>query len=67
LINVKNGIVQGIKFYGDFFGSGNPEEIEALLVGKRYNEDEIRAALAGLDVNYYFKGISLEELLSCIL
>ncbi|HOS68493.1 MAG TPA: lipoate--protein ligase [Bacillota bacterium] len=67
LINVKNGIIHGIKFYGDFFGSGNPGEIEALLIGKRYNEYEIRTALAGLDVNYYFKGISLEELLSCIL
>lgn len=67
LINVKQGIIQGIKFYGDFFGSGNPEEIEALLAGKRYNEDEIMDALAGLDVNYYFKGIKLEELLSCIL
>jgi lipoate-protein ligase A len=67
LINVKNGFVQGIKFYGDFFGSGNTEEIEALLAGKRYLEEEIRAVLAGLDVNYYFKGITLEELLSCIL
>lgn len=67
LINVKSGIVQGIKFYGDFFGNGNPEEIEALLLGKRYNEDEIRAALAGLDMNYYFKGIRLDELLTCII
>ncbi len=67
LINIKNGIIQGIKFYGDFFGSGNPEEIEAVLLGKRYNEDDIRAALEGLDVNYYFKGITPEELLICII
>jgi lipoate-protein ligase A len=67
LLNVKQGVIQSIKFYGDFFGNGNLEEIEALLVGKRYLEEEIRAALAGLDVNYYFKGITLDELLSCIL
>lgn len=67
LINIKNGIIQGIKFYGDFFGSGNPEDIEAVLIGKRYLEDEIKAALSGLDTNYYFRGITLEELLSCIL
>ena len=67
LINVKQGIIQGIKFYGDFFGSGNPEEIEVLLIGKRYVEDEIRAALAPLNVNDYFKGITHDELLSCIL
>ena len=67
LINVKNGVIQGIKFYGDFFGSGNPEEIEALLLGKRYKEDEIRAVLAPLNINDYFRGINLGELLSCIL
>ncbi|MDD3705316.1 MAG: lipoate--protein ligase [Clostridiaceae bacterium] len=67
LINVKNGVIQSIKFYGDFFGSENPEEIEALLTGKRYNEDEIKAAIAPLNINDYFKGISPEELLSCII
>lgn len=67
LINIKQGIIQGIKFYGDFFGSGNLEEIEALLKGKRYAEYEIRTALAHLNVNDYFKGITLDELMSCIL
>ena len=67
LINVKQGIIQGIKFYGDFFGSENPEEIEAILTGKRYREDEIRNALEHLHVSDYFKGITSEELLSCIL
>jgi len=67
LINVKQGIVQGIKFYGDFFGSGNPYDIETLLVGKRYEEDEIRNVLTQLNVNDYFKGITLDELLSCII
>jgi len=67
LINVKRGIIQGIKFYGDFFGSENPQEIEGLLTGKRYKEDEIKNALAELDISSYFKGITLEELLSCIL
>jgi lipoate-protein ligase A len=67
LINVKEGIIKGVKFYGDFFGSENPDEIEALLVGKRYEEDEIRVTLAHLNVNDYFKGITLDGLLSCIL
>ncbi len=67
LINVKEGIIQGIKFYGDFFGSENPEEIEILLIGKRYNESEIKSILAQLNINDYFKGITLDELSSCIL
>ncbi|HYE84267.1 MAG TPA: lipoate--protein ligase [Clostridia bacterium] len=67
LINVKQGIVQSIKFYGDFFGSGNLDEAEALLTGKRYDEEEIRSALAQINVSDYFKGITEDELLSCII
>lgn len=67
LINVKQGSIDSIKFYGDFFGNGNPEELEARLVNKRYEEAEIRAALEDINVNDYFKGISLDELISCII
>jgi lipoate-protein ligase A len=66
LINVKQGIIQSIKFYGDFFGNGNLEEIEGLLIGKRYVEDEIYNTLVQLNVSDYFKGITLDELVSCI-
>ena len=67
LIDVKQGVIHGIKFYGDFFGSENPEEIEVLLTGKRYMEDELRGVLSQLNINDYFKGITLDELLSCII
>jgi lipoate-protein ligase A len=67
LINVKEGIIQSIKFYGDFFGSEDPEKIEKLLVGKRYEEGEIRAAVAHLSIDDFFRGITLDNLLSCIL
>lgn len=67
LINVKDGIISGMKFYGDFFGFENPDDIAGLLVGKRYEADEVRNTLAQLNVNDYFRGISLDELLSCIL
>lgn len=66
LVNVKQGSIQGIKFYGDFFGSGDLSEIEAALTGKRYDEETIRSVLAQLNIGNYFKGITLEELLSCI-
>lgn len=67
LINVKDGIINSMKFYGDFFGFENPDDIAHLLVGKRYEADEVRNTLAQLNVNDYFRGISLDELLSCIL
>lgn len=67
LSNVKDGIIQDIKFYGDFFGSGNLEEIENLLKGKRYEENDIRNALKDVNIDSYFKNISLDEVVSCII
>lgn len=67
LANVKDGVIQDIKFYGDFFGSGNLEEIEAALKGIRFEESAIRNALQGINVDEYFKNISADELISCIL
>lgn len=67
LSNVKDGIIQDIKFYGDFFGSGNLEEIENLLKGIRYEESHIRNALQSVNVDEYFKNVNIDELISCIL
>lgn len=67
LANVKDGVIHDIKFYGDFFGSGNLEEIESALKGKRYEESEIKNALLYLNVDQYFMSISVDELISCIL
>lgn len=67
LANVKDGIIQDIKFYGDFFGNGNLEDIQSLLRGVRYEESHIRNALKDVNIDDYFKNFSLDELVSCIL
>lgn len=54
MINVKNGVIKGIKFYEYFFGIGNSEEIEALLIGRLYKDDEIKAALAEGYANFRY-------------
>jgi len=66
-INVDEGIIKSIKFYGDFFGTGDVSELEEKLVGIKYKEDEISKVLDDIDVGYYFAGISKEELLSLII
>lgn len=67
LLNVKGGIIENIKFYGDFFGSGNLSDIENTIKGKRYEEEEIKNALKNLNIDYYFKNISIDGLLSIII
>ena len=61
-IDVQHGAIGSIKFYGDFLGNGEMADLEAALTGVRYDADALLAALAGIDVNEYFGGITPEEL-----
>lgn len=67
LANIKDGIIRGIKFYGDFFGSGSLEEVESALIGKRHENEEIRSALVKLNIEEYFKNITIDDIVNCIL
>ncbi len=60
-IDVQQGRIEGVKFYGDFLGNGDMADMEAALTGVRYDTEALAAALAGIDVNDYFGGITLEE------
>jgi len=60
-MQVKDGIIKGIKFYGDFLGHGDTEEIEKNLTGKKYREDEVLPVLKSYDLNLYFGAITPEE------
>lgn len=60
-LQVKDGVIQEIKFYGDFLGHGDTEEIEKTLIGKKYNEEEITPVLKSYNLNLYFGGITTEE------
>lgn len=66
LIDVDNGYIKDIKFYGDFFGHGELKDVEEKLIGTRYNGDDIDKVLKDIDVGYYFSGISHDELLESI-
>jgi lipoate-protein ligase A len=58
--NVKQGIIQSVKFYGDFFSEKEPEELERLLVGVRYEHGDIDRVLQNVTVGRYFSGMDLQ-------
>lgn len=66
-IDVQEGIIKGIKFYGDFFGSGEISDVEDELIGIRYKEDEISQVLDTIDVGYYFSGMTKDDIMTCII
>ena len=60
---VKDGIIKECKVYGDFFGMKDIADIEHLLTGKKFEENEIRSLLETVDVPQYFGGLSHGELM----
>lgn len=65
-IKVDDGLINNIKFYGDFFGSGNVQDIEAALNRVRYDHEAIADALADIDLNQYFTGIERTAIIDLI-
>ncbi|ETY73549.1 lipoate--protein ligase [Lactiplantibacillus fabifermentans] len=65
-LQVGDGHIENIKFYGDFFGSGDVHDIETALTGLRYDHDEIAKKLAPLDLNRYFTGIDRQAIIDLI-
>lgn len=60
-IEVKDGIIQNIRLYGDFLGQGDEAEIERLLIGVRYKESSILKVLEKVNLDFYFGSITKEE------
>ena len=59
-LDVKQGIIKSIKFYGDFFAESDTEELEQLLVGVHYDRAEMAFILQGVTIERYFFGMDLQ-------
>ncbi|MFB9330173.1 lipoate--protein ligase [Paenibacillus aurantiacus] len=66
-LDVAEGRMDLVKIYGDFFGVGEIAEIEELLTGIRYEEEAIRQALVGVNLNTYFGKLTEDEFVSLLL
>lgn len=59
-LNVKEGRIKSVKFYGDFFATVEPDELEKILTGVRYERDALTLALQDLPIENYFSGLDLK-------
>jgi len=62
-LDVKNGIIENAKIYGDYFSLHDTAEIEELLVNQPHNPEIISQKLANVDVDLYFKHVTKDELI----
>ncbi len=60
-IDVDQGIIQGVKIYGDYSGRRDVGELETRLTGLRFDQEAIEEALHDHDIFDYFGPISLAD------
>jgi len=63
-LNVRDGGISDIKFYGDFMSKKDVSQLEGNLVGIKFKKDEIKKVLSKFSIQEYFGAISLEDLMS---
>lgn len=65
-IDAVNGVIKKVKIFGDFFNEKDIEEIEIALENIPHDEDAIRQALSNYTIDSYFRGFTLDELISAM-
>jgi lipoate-protein ligase A len=65
-LNVKDGIITEIKFYGDFMSIKDIAEVEVKLKGSRFTEQDVINKLSDLSMREYFGLITVDQLLDVI-
>lgn len=63
MMNVERGVIQDLRFYGDFFSTRNPEELEQLLKGKTHEQQVVLQILEKENVSSFFSGVTKEEMM----
>ena len=65
-ITLKNDLISGIAFHGDYFSTLPPEELADLFVGLPLIEGALRTALEGHRAGDYMTGLEDEDLIELI-
>ena len=63
-LQIKAGLIQDAKIYGDFFGTKEVSGLEEKLKGVKYDKEDIEALLDEVEISDYFGNVSNEEFLS---
>ncbi|MEM0519007.1 lipoate--protein ligase [Aequorivita flava] len=65
-IFVEKGYIKDFKIFGDFFGKEPTENLENLLIGNRYEKEDILEVLKDVDVKEYFGDIGKAEFIELV-
>jgi len=62
--DVHDGIIQQVRFFGDYFGVQDSEEIERALVQVQHNKSAILKTLQSYSIGNYFANLTVEEFIT---
>lgn len=62
-LDVEKGLITAIKFYGDFFAQKDPADFEGLFLHQKYEPENIRRILHAVQINDYFRNVTVEEMM----
>lgn len=65
--NVKKGVIQECRIFGDFFGTEDIQEIEKAIAGTKYTRDALDEALSQYDLTKYVGQVDREKFISLLL
>lgn len=66
LMEVNEGMIESIRFMGDYLGLRDVAEVEEKLVGVRFKTSDVVQVLSEFNLKLYFGGIGLDEIISVI-
>ncbi len=65
-LQVDDGKISNVTFFGDFFGPKDAGELAGKLKGVRFERTDVADALKDVDLNQYFTGIPEEDFLDML-
>lgn len=60
-LDVHDGVIRRVKFFGDYFGILDSEEIENALTGTDHRYESVSQVIQSFDLSKYFANLSREE------
>lgn len=61
--DVKQGCIEDLKFYGDFFFTKDIKELEKKFIHLKHEENSIKEFLHNTNIEEYIKGVSISDIL----
>jgi lipoate-protein ligase A len=62
----KEGVINNIHFYGDFFGNGDISELTAIIAGHRLEYGEIAEVVKEVEISRFFSNLDTKGFLSLL-